>query len=58
MNKPNHLDGMRWCLELIQELREEYARLGLISGSLSIERVLCDVENVIGERCIKDWRRK
>jgi hypothetical protein len=58
MNKPDHIDGMRYCLKLIEELREKYAALGWHTDMLSIERVLCDVENEIGVRAYKDWKYK
>lgn len=54
----DHIYGMKKCLELIQELREKYSALGFIADSLSIERVLCDVENEIGVRAYKDWKMK
>ena len=54
----DHLEGMKYCLKLIEELRKEYESLGFTHDMLSIDRVLSDVENKIGERAIKDWRRK
>ena len=58
MNKLNHIDGMRYCLKLIEELREKYAALGFEGRDVPIERVLADVENEIGYRAFKDWKPK
>ena len=54
----NNIEGMKNCLKLIEDLRNKYAMCGWIEHDLSIDRVLNDIENAIGIRCIKDWRIK
>jgi hypothetical protein len=56
MEKLTHIDGMRFCLDLIQELKEKYLALGYSGYQLPIERVLADVENEIGYRAYREWR--
>ena len=56
--KSDHIKGMKYCLKLIQQLRKEYAELGYRLEMVSIERILCDVENEIGMRVYRDWKIK
>lgn len=58
MEQRTHIDGMRFCLDLIQQLKEKYAALGYAGYQLPIERVLADVENEIGYRAYPNWRPK
>lgn len=53
---PDNLDGMKFCLELIQALRLKYYGLGYTE--LEFERVLHDIENEIGVRAYQDWGMK
>lgn len=54
----DHVEGLKFCLKLIQKLKEKYATLGYSDNELSIERVLKDIENEIGYRAYRDWRRR
>ena len=51
----NHTDGIRFCLYLIEEMRQEYAKKGYDAYDLSINQVLEDVENEIGYRAHINW---
>lgn len=54
----DHIDGMKLCLHMIEELRAKYRALGFGNNDLPIERVLNNVENEIGVRAYREWRKK
>lgn len=51
----SHIDGMKYCLELIEELKKSYAACNYKNNDLPIEKVIADIENEIGCRAYRDW---
>lgn len=51
----DHIDGMKWCLVIIERQREKYKKMGYADHDLPIEKVLIDIENEIGTCAFKDW---
>lgn len=58
MKKLNHLDGMKFCLDLIDNLKDKYKIAGYNPYDLSFEKVLNDIASEIGTRCYKDWPKR
>lgn len=53
-----NIEGLRFCLKIIQELRDKYTALGFNEFDLPIKRFLADIENEIGYKAFKDWKPK
>lgn len=56
MSNLTNIDGMKFCLALINELRQYYKGMNYSENELTIEQVLSDIENEIGIRAYRDWR--
>ena len=54
----DHLDGMKYCLELIENIRNHYNACGYKNHDLPMEKVMADIENEIGIRAFRDWKFK
>ncbi len=50
------LDGLRYCLTLISNVKQRYSAQGYTQYDLPLEKVIADIENEIGIRGFKEWR--
>ena len=53
-----HLEGMKYCLELIDKLKCKYISCGYLDHDLPIDKVIDHISNEIGARCYRDWPRR